>query len=713
MATIRTAIQITDGMSPAFKSMNNAMNIVLNSFEALQSASHNAIDTNSIQTARQELARAETSFNQVESEIRQANQAQTQFNENIRNGESAANGLHGTVMKVVGAIGAYVGVTKTLGFADELTQTKARLNLMNDGLQTSAQLQNMIYASAQRSRTSYIDTAQVVAKLGILAGSAFSNNKEMVFFAEQMNKQFKIGGSSLQESTSAMYQLTQAMASGRLQGDEFRVIMESAPMLAQAIAKYTGKSIGELRKMSADGEITANIIKNAMFASADETNKKFSEMPITFGQVWANIKNKAILAFDPILTKISQIANNKEFTQLVDGMVGGLVIVAAAATGLFGILTSVAGVISNNWSWLEPIVWGLVAAFIAYNGVALVTSTLTAIIGTVAATTAAAEALAAGKTFLWTVNQYGLNAALYACPLTWIIILIIALIAIFYAVIAAVNHFAGTSISATGIIMGAFAVAGAFIANLFLGLLQLVFGIVEYWYNLFASFANFFGNLFNDPIGAIINLFADLADNVLGVLEKIASAMDFIFGSKMADTVKGWRVDLQVMAETAVKQYGNGTYKDRVSELDINSALNSFGISMDRFKYSDAYKSGYSVGQNIENKFDLSNILGNASKGLDNAALGNSLDGISNGIGDTAGNTAKMANSMSASEEDLKYLRDIVEQEVINRFTTAEIKVDMPVSATINKEMDLDGVVTYLEEKVYETMQVAAEGVHE
>ena len=714
MATIRTAIQITDGMSPAFKSMNTAMNIVLNSFEALQRSSHNAIDTNSIQTARQELARAETSFNQVESEIRQAGQAQQQFNNDMRSGQSVASGLQGSIMKIAAAIGTYIGLTKTLNFADELTQTKARLDLMNDGLQTSAQLQNMIFASAQRSRGAYIDTAQVVSKLGILASQSFSGSKEIVAFAEQMNKQFVIGGASLQESTSAMYQLTQAMASGRLQGDEFRTIMESAPLLAQAIAKFTGKSMGELRQMSADGEITADIIKNAMFAAADETNAKFAKLPITFGQVWTNIKNKAIVAFDPILTKISQITNNKDFQQLVDNVVGGLVIVATVAAGLFGIIAGISSFFTDNWSIIEPIVWGLATAFLAYNAIALVTNTILAIQGIVAAVAAAGRMMEAGATFAATAAQYGLNAALYACPLTWIILLIIALIVIFYAVVAAVNHFAGTSVSATGIIMGAFATAGAFIANLFMGLLQLVFGIVEYWYNLFASFANFFGNLFNDPISAIINLFADLADNVLGVLEKIASAMDFIFGSNMADTVKGWRADLQVMAEVAVKQYGNGTYKDRVSELDINGVLDDLGISMDRFKYSDAWKTGYSAGENIESKMDFGKLLGGASNSLDAYELGNNLDGIYNGVGDTAGNTAKMADSMDASEESLKYLRDLAEQEVINRFTTAEISVNLGgITNNVNSEIDLDGVVTYIEEKLYETMEIAAEGVHE
>jgi tape measure domain-containing protein len=710
MATIRTAIQITDGMSPAFRSMNTAMNIVLNSFEALQTASHNAIDTRSIQTAREELARAETSFNNVEREIREANAQQQRFNDSIQNGQSAADGLQGKITQIVGAIAAYVGITQTLNLSDQLVSTKARLDLMNDGLQTSVELQNMIYASAQRSRTSYIDTAQAVAKLGILAKDAFSNNKEMVAFAEQMNKQFKIGGASIQEQTAAMYQLTQAMASGRLQGDEFRSIMENAPMLAQAIAKYTGKSMGDLRKMSADGEITANIIKNAMFAAADETNKKFAELPMTWGQVWTSIKNKAVKAFDPILVKISELANNDDFQQLVDNVVGGIVITATVALGLFKILAAIAGFFHDNWSWLEPVVWGLVAAFIAYNAVALVTNGILALQGLQAKIAAASQMMQAGATFTATAAQYGLNAALYACPLTWIILLIIALIVIFYAAVAAVNHFAGTSVSATGIIFGAFAVLGAFLWNLFLGVFDLILGVINALVNPFIKFANFIGNVFNNPVSSIIYLFQGMADGILAILQKIASALDFVFGSKMADAVANWRSGLKGMADAAVKEYApNENYQNVMNELNLS--VDDLGLK--RIEYGKAWNVGYDAGEKVESKFDLGNILGNASNSLDAFEMGNNLDGIYKGVGDTAGNTAKMADSMDASEEELKYLRDLAEQEVINRFTTAEINLTVANENHINSEMDLDGVVTYIEEKLYETMQVAAEGVHE
>jgi len=244
MATIRSAIQIYDGMSPALRSMNTAMNVVISNFQALQNISGQAVDTNSIQMAREELAKANTSFNQIEEEIKNADLAQQQFNQDMRGGQMAAGGLQKTIMKIAGTIGATLGFKKLAGLSDDITQLRARLDLMNDGLQTTEELQNMIFASAQRSRAAYFDTAQVVSRFGILAGHAFTNNEEAVYFAELMNKQFKIGGASIQEQTAAMYQLTQAMASGRLQGDEFRSIMENAPMLAQAIADYMGKSVG-------------------------------------------------------------------------------------------------------------------------------------------------------------------------------------------------------------------------------------------------------------------------------------------------------------------------------------------------------------------------------------------------------------------------------------------------------------------------------------
>jgi tape measure domain-containing protein len=702
MATIRTAIQIHDGMSPAFKSMNNAMNIVLNSFEALQTASSNAIDTNSIQAARAELARAEVAFDDVEREIRQANEQQQRFNNEIRNGESAADGLQSKFMKIAATVGAIIGGKKVLSIADEMVQTKARLDLMNDGLQTTAELQNMIFQSAERSRGLYTVTADVVAKLGQRAGDAFNSNRETIAFAENLNKLFVIAGASQQEVASASLQLTQALGSGVLRGEELNAVFEAAPNVIQTIADYLDVPIGAIREMASDGEITADIVKNAMLAATDEINEQFESMPMTFEQVINSIKNRALKGFEPVLQQISEVAQNDEFQQLVDNVVGGLVLIASVALTVFEILSSSASFVADNWSWLEPIVWGIVGAFIAYNAVALITNGIIMAQAFADKVSAASKALATGATFTYTAAQHGLNAALYACPLTWIIILIITLIALFYAAVAAVNHFAGTSVSATGIIAGAFMVALAFIGNLFVGLWNLIVDVAASVWNVIATVAEFLANVFVDPIGATVRLFAGMADAILGILQGIAKAIDAIFGSNLADAVSGWRSGLQ------------GAVDDLVGEAKIEvPRMDSSSLYLDRFEYGAAWEMGYKAGENFESKFDLGKILGGASDSLDAYEYGNLLDGIYSGVGDTAGNTAKMADSMDASEEDLKYLRDLAEQEVINRYTTAEITIEMNNENHIASNMDLDGVVSYLEEKVYETMEVAAEGVYE
>jgi hypothetical protein len=454
--------------------------------------------------------------------------------------------------------------------------------------------------------------------------------------------------------------------------------------------------------MAAEGQITADIVKNAVLSATEEINQQFESMPMTFAQIWTMIKNEALMAFQPVLQRMNEIGNSERFNILINNLINGIVILATVAAELFDIITSIAGVISDNWSWLEPIVWGIVGAFIAYNAVALITNAILAIQGIQAKIAAASQMMQAGATFTATVAQHGLNAALYACPLTWIILLIIALIALFYAAVAAVNHFAGTSVSATGIIVGAFMVALAFIGNLFVGLWNLIVDVAASIWDVIATVAEFLANVFNDPIGSIVRLFAGMADAVLGILQGIAKAIDAIFGSNLAEAVSGWRSGLKGAIDDLV-----GEAKIQIPRLDTSS------LYLDRFEYGEAWEYGYAAGEKFEESINLKNILGDASRTLDAYELGNQLDGIYSGVDSTALNTAAMKDSMDATEEELKYLRDIAEQEVINRFTTAEIRIDAPINANIASNMDLDGVVNYLEEKLYETMQVAAEGVHE
>lgn len=717
MATIRTAIALYDGVTAPLQAMHKAMNIVLNSFEAMQRASGNSVDTSAIREAREELARAGAAFDSIEENIRNAGNQQDRFNRRIRDGTTAADGLWSKLKGIAATVGGLAAAKKLLNISDQFSNTNARLNnaMINfDDGGSLTDLEKKVMASAQRSRTFYMDSTSSIAKLGLNARDAFGSMDEVIAFQELVNKQFAIGGASVQEQQAAMIQLTQAMASGVLRGEELNSIFEQAPGIIQSIADYLGVSIGEIRAMAADGQITADIVKNAMFAAEDDIEAKFSNMPKTWAQIWVGMKNKALSIFAPILTKINQIGNSERFTQVTDGIINGLAGIASVATWVLDLLIGGAALVVDNWGWIAPIVAGVATAYLILHGAMLAYNAVQAITNGIQAISAARSAIKTGATLAEaaatttaTGAQAGLNAALYACPLTWIIILIIALVALFYAAVAAVNHFAGTSVSATGLICGAFMAALAFIGNIFIALWNLVVDVFVMIYNLVGTVANFIGNVFNDPVGAVCRLFFDLADTVLSVLQALASAIDTIFGSNLAGSVQGWRDSLGGWVDST---FGKGE--------EVMEQLNADDLKLGRFEYGAAFDMGYEFGQGVEDTvgglFDFSAMdsLG-AADGLDAFNLGNTLDGIYDNTGDTAGNTAAMSDALDIAEEDLAYLRDIAEREAINRFTTAEIHVEQHNENHISSDTDLDGIMDAWANDFAEKLDVSEEGVHE
>lgn len=711
MATIRTAIALYDGVTSPLRNMQKAMGIVLNSFESMQRASSNAVDVSAIQEAREELARAETAFDSIEQNIRDANDQQQRFNRSIRDGSSAADGLWQKMKGIAATVGGMIGLKQALGTSDQLTQTNARLNnalIKFDDGGSIKELEAKVMASAQRSRAYYMDTAAAVAKLGTNARDAFTNMDEVIAFSELVNKSFVIGGAGAQEQSAAMLQLTQAMASGVLRGEELNSIFENAPGIIQSIAKYLDVPIGQIRTMASEGQITADIVKNAMFEAADDIENKFSNMPKTWGQIWTGMKNKALSIFAPILNKLNQIANSSKFEAVSNGVIGALAAIASVATVVLDLLINGASWVVDNWSWLSPVIYGVAAALGVYYGAQLAANTVgliskgvhIAMAGAKMIQLAATGALTAA-TAAETAAQYGLNAALYACPLVWIIILIIALVALFYAAVAAVNKFAGTSVSATGIICGAFMAALAFIGNIFIALWNVAAEVFVLIYNLVATVANFIGNVFNDPVGAVCRLFFDLADTVLGVLQALASAIDAIFGSNLAGAVQGWRDSL---GDWVDETFGKGT--------EVMAKMSADDLKLDRFEYGAAFDLGYNFGEGIDSK--VSGLFdGSAMDSMGAFDIGNTLDGIYGNTGDTAGNTAAMSDALDITEEDLSYLRDIAEREAINRFTTAEIHVEQHNENHISKDADLDGIMDAWANDFAEKLDVSEEGVHE
>lgn len=713
MATIRTAIALYDGVTAPLQAMHKAMNIVLNSFEAIQRASGNSVDVSSIQEAREELARAGAAFDSIEQNIRDAGNQQDRFNRRIRDGTTAADGLWGKLKGIAATVGGLAAAKKIIGISDDLASTRARLNLIVDDGGSVSELEKKIMASAQRSRSAYFDTASAIASLGANAGAAFANTDEIIAFMEQINKQFVIGGASAQGQAAAMLQLTQAMAAGALRGEELNSILENAPGIARAIESYMGIAEGSIKSYAEQGLITAEVVKNAMFAAADETNAKFESMPKTWAQIWTSMQNKALSIFNPILTKINQIANSEQFTKVTDGIINGLAGIASVATVVLDLLINVASVVVDNWSWLSPIILGVAAALGVYygrlllvRGAELASAAVSGAVAVAKGIMAAATMLVTGATWAQVTAQYGLNAAMYACPLVWIIILIIALVALFYAAVAAVNHFAGTSVSATGLICGAFMAALAFIGNIFVALWNLVVDVFVMIYNLVATVANFIGNVFNDPVAAVARLFFDLADTVLSVLQALASAIDTIFGSNLAGSVQGWRDSLGGWVDST---FGKGE--------EVMEKLNADDLKLGRFEYGAAFDMGYEFGQGVEDTvgglFDFSAMDSLGADALDAYGLGNTLDGIYGNTGDTAGNTAAMSDALDIAEEDLAYMRDIAEREAINRFTTAEIRVEQQNTNYISQDTDLDGIMDAWANDFATKLDVSEEGVHE
>ena len=716
MGTIRTAIALYDGVTSPLQSMHKAMGVVLNTFESMQQASGRAVDTAAIREAREEWAKAGTAFDAIEENIRNANNEQQKFNNSIRGGNNSANGLLSTIKKIAVAAGGIVGINKVQNISDKLASTKARLNLLVDDGGSVDVLEQKIMASAQRSRSVYFDTASAVAKLGLNAGNAFNGDmNQVIAFMEQVNKQFVIGGATAQEQSNAMIQLTQAMAAGALRGEELNSILDGAPGIARAIEKYMGIAEGSIKTVAQEGKVTAEVVKNAMFAMADETNAKFDSMPKTWAQIWVDMKNQALSMFAPILTKINQIGNSTKFQKVTTGLINDLAAVANVASSALDILIAIASVFVDNWGIIQPLVLGIAAAMLLYNGYLIANNAITAIsnaqkglaavqaykaavANTTLAATEKAEAMAKASA---TAAQYGFNAALLACPLTWILLIIIAVIAAIYMIVAAINKLTGSTISATGIICGVVAVAGAFVLNCAIGVLNAIIqaiwtifvapflGIVEWILNVCNGGFNSFGDAVANLIGQIIGWFLNLG-------KVVTTIIDAIFGTD-------WTSGLESL-QSAVTSWGKN---ENAITLDKNAPTIDY-----RATYSGAWDAGYDFGQGIDDKiggmFDAS--------GLDSMGafdLSNTLDGIYGNTGDTAANTAATADALDIAEEDLAYLRDIAEREAINRFTTAEIKVEQHNENHISKDADLDGIMDAWANDFAEKLEVSEEGVHE
>lgn len=506
---------------------------------------------------------------QMKAQLDRVNKEAEELNQNLQETQQQANNA-GSSMKLLNlsagialARQAWDAVSGSAAYLDNLSSIQARLNNINDGTQTTTQLQSKIMAAANRSRASYQDMADSVAKLNLLASDAFSSNDQAIAFSEQLNKMFVISGTSAQEASAAMYQLNQAMASGRLQGDEFRSIIENAPMLANAIAKSLGVSRAKLKEMSSEGAITASVIKKAMADCADEVNEQFEKMPMTFSQSMNLLQNEAAAKMQAVADTFSNVLNSGDIQIIADAFGGVITVAAYTAMAAIKALSVVLGFLGNNMNWIGPIVAGLTVAFGAYTAV-LIANKIASLAGKAAAIAQAiAEYAKAGAmgtsvsaTAAATAAQYGLNTALWACPVTWVVAGFIALIAILYAVIGAINQFCGTSISVIGVIAGAVFALGAVIYNVGAMVYNFIVFVLVSIYNIGLSvIANlgtlvnwlgvFVANLAILVLNTIITALVGLYSLVLIIVAGLATAWDYVwkFIANLAISAAEWVVN--------------------------------------------------------------------------------------------------------------------------------------------------------------------------
>lgn len=679
-----------------------------------QNSLNQAMQNMDVSAANDAYLRLSQTVGNTERYIRDNVDEQGRFNQEISAGTQQANELTNTIKRAVAAYVSIQSVGKALNISDELVQTTSRLNMMNDGVQTTAELVNMVYAAAQDARGSFSQMADVVARFGNNAKDAFSSSEEVVAFADLIQKQMTIAGASTQEAANAELQLSQALGSGVLRGDELNSIFEQAPNLIQNIADYLDVPIGKIREMAADGELSADVVKAAIFSAADDINSKFNEMPMTWGQMWQSMQNTALIAFQPVLQRLNDLANSEAFQTFIQGAIEAMATLANILLNVFEVAASVGAFIGDNWSIIAPIIYGVIAALGAYLAIMGIVNAITAISAAIDATKAAADALAAGQTFLWTVQQYGLNAALAACPITWIIVLIIALIAIIFAVCNAIAKMTGIANSGFGVITGGVNVVIQFFKNLGLTVANIALGIG----NAIAALASNMMTAFHNAICNVQSWFYNLLSTALSVIEGICAALNKLpFVEFDYSGISSAADDYAAKASEAA-----GNKEDYTSISDaFNEGFTTFDAFQDGWA-SDAFNAGAAWGDGVADKVSNSSLsdvfgqtdipnVGDYTSGF-NDAIANS--GIGDGVGSIDDNTGKIKDSLDVTEEDLKYLRDIAEQEAINRFTTAEINVDMSgMQNTVNSGDDIDGFMTKLTDSVNEAVDNMTEGVHE
>ena len=735
MPTISASINLRDNFSNIINNITSSVNLCISHMQNMQSTMGENVDTSMLDGARESINQVtmeinrmneavnksskvkapdmsstrksyrdiNTSAQNLNRHIRQNTESQNAFNRSVRSGSTSMSSLAGSIRSIAAAYLSLQGIKNTLDISDTLTQTTARVNAMREAFGetgiTTKQLMNDIYKSAQDARGSYMDMAAVVARLGQNAKSAFSGSEEVIKFTNLLQKQMVLSGVATEEAKNAMIQLSQGLASGTLRGDELNSVMEQAPGITQRIADYLDVDVGKIKEMAAEGEITADIVKNAILSSEEEINSSFEAMPITWGQAWEQMKNFAINTFQPVLEKINSLANSDTFQAIADGAKRAFVVLSEVANAAVTALGNAADYIVGHWSTISPVVYGVVGALLVYAAVSGICAIATALMN-------------------WQVT-----------------LTVLALAALMVAVIIVARKIAQTGEVASttfGVICGWINVVKAYFTNFGYEAANIAIAL----WNVFKGSCKNIQIAFKNSLNNVKAYFYDLGAVALRVISNICAQLSklpfikFDF-SGIATAANAYANDCA--AKAGALRGSNEKYVDVVGEF--KEGLHTYDASF-LFTKEDAmaaYKEGAKFGdrsvkdlkRKIHGLLDGDNNFGNLPFGSSGSGVGGSgvggssdvphaadnLANIADNTGTTAADTARIADSIDITDEDLKYLRDIAEREIIDRTVFTKVEVNMGgVTNEVHGMTDLneiaDGINTILQEQIC----VGAEG---